>query len=147
MLFYLQCYLKFSIFFFVINLIAFLATMQTLIKYVEKNKLNHKLWPAFSAGDTVKVYYEIREGTKFRLQYFKGIVIQCRGKGTSETFSVRKISGGVGIERIFFVSQPNIQKIDVPKQGKVRQARIYYFSLLKGKKARIKDDIPYLVNQ
>lgn len=115
--------------------------MQTLIKYVEKKYLYHKIWPAFSAGDTIIVSYEIREGTKTRFQYFKGIVIQCKGKGTSETFSVRKISGGVGIERIFFVSQPNIQQIEVSKQGKVRQARIYYFSLLKGRKARIKDYI------
>lgn len=113
--------------------------MQTLLKYVEKKYLFHKIWPAFFAGDTIKVHYEIREGTKNRLQYFKGIVIQCRGIGTSETFSVRKISGGVGIERIFFVSQPNIQQIEVSNQGKVRQARIYYLSLIKGKKARIKD--------
>lgn len=115
--------------------------MQTLIKYVENKFLYYKIWPAFSAGDTLIISYEIREGTKNRLQYFKGIVIQCKGKGTSETFSVRKISGGVGIERIFFVRQPNIQQIEVSKQGKVRQARIYYFSLLKGKKARIKDYI------
>ena len=68
-------------------------------------------------------------------------MIKCRGrgKGTSETFTVRKISGGIGIERIFFVSQPNIQRIEVHKKGKVRQARIYYFTHLKGKKARIKD--------
>lgn len=112
--------------------------MQTLIKYVEKKYIYNKIWPAFSAGDTVKVYFEIREGTKTRGQYFQGVVIQCRGKGTSETFTIRKISGGIGIERIFFVSQPNIQQIEVHKQGKVRQARIYYFSLLKGKKARIK---------
>jgi len=115
--------------------------MQTLLKYVEKKYISHKIWPVFSSGDTLIVYYEIREGTKTRAQNFKGIVIQCRGKGTSETFTVRKISGGVGIERIFFVSQPNIQQIEVHKQGKVRQARIYYFSLLKGKKARIKDYI------
>lgn len=115
--------------------------MQTIIKYVEKKYIYHKIWPPFSAGDTIKVYSEIREGTKTRVQYFKGVVIQCKGKGISETFTIRKISWGVGIERIFFVSQPNIQQIEIHKQGKVRQSRIYYFSLLKGKKARIKDYI------
>lgn len=113
--------------------------MKTLLKYVEKKFIYYKIWPAFSSGDTIKIYYEIREGTKTRIQYFKGVVIQCKGKGTSETFTVRKLSCGIGIERIFFVSQPNIHQIEVHKQGKVRQARIYYFSLLKGKKARIKD--------
>jgi large subunit ribosomal protein L19 len=113
--------------------------MQTFIKYIKKKYLYQKIWPAFSAGDTIKIFSEIREGIKTRIQYFKGVVIQCKGKGTSETFTLRKISGGVGIERIFFVSQPNIKEIEVHKQGKVRQARIYYFSLLKGKKARIKD--------
>lgn len=136
-----NCYLKFSIFFFVINFIVLQAIMQKLIKYVEKKYTLHKIWPAFSSGDTIKVFFEIKEGTKTRVQYFKGVVIQCRGKGTSETFTVRKISGGVGIERIFFINQPNIQQIEVHKQGKVRQARIYYFSRLKGKKARIKDYI------
>ncbi|AGC66952.1 50S ribosomal protein L19 [Candidatus Uzinura diaspidicola str. ASNER] len=115
--------------------------MQTLIKYVEKKFIYKKIWPTFSSGDTIKIFSEIREGTKTRVQYFKGVVIQCRGKGTSETFTVRKISDGVGIERIFFVSQPNIKQIEIYKQGKVRQARIYYFSSLKGKKARIKDNI------
>jgi len=112
--------------------------MQTLIKYVENKYIYHNIWPIFSSGDSIKVLSEIREGTKTRVQYFKGVVIQCRGKGTSETFTVRKISDGVGIERIFFLSQPNIKQIEIYKQGKVRQARIYYFSNLKGKKARIK---------
>lgn len=115
--------------------------MQTLIKYVEKKFIYQKIWPTFSSGDTIKIYSDIREGTKTRVQYFKGVVIQCRGKGTSETFTVRKISDGIGIERIFFVRQPNIKQIEIYKQGKVRQARIYYFSFLKGKKARIKDNI------
>lgn len=115
--------------------------MQTFIKYVKKKFIHHKIWPAFSAGDTIKIFFEIKEGTKIRVQYFKGIVIQCKGKDPSETFTIRKISSGIGIERIFFINQPNIQQIEVHKKGKVRQARIYYFSLLKGKKARIKDYI------
>lgn len=111
--------------------------MHTIIKYVEKKYIYNKIWPSFSAGDTIQVFYEIREGAKTRIQYFKGIVIQY--KGTAEAFTLKKNSGGVGIKRIFFVNQPNIQRIEVQKQGKVRQARIYYFSILKGKKARIKN--------
>ncbi len=115
--------------------------MQTIINYVEKKYLCSKIWPTISSGDSIKVFSEIREGTKTRVQYFKGVVIQCRGTASSETFTLRKISDGVAIERIFFVSQPNIKQIEIHKQGKVRQARIYYFSNLKGKKARIKDNI------
>lgn len=113
--------------------------MNTIIKYVEKKYIFIKIIPAFSAGDTIQVFYEIREGTKIRIQYFKGIVIQRKGKGTSEAFTLKKISTGVGITRIFFVNQPNIHRIEINKQGKVRKARIYYFSFLKGKKARIKN--------
>lgn len=112
--------------------------MHTIIKYIEKKYIFYKIWPAFSAGDTIQVFYEIREEAKTRIQYFKGIVIQCKGKGTSEAFTLKKISGGIGIKRIFFLNQPNIKKIEVHKQGKVRRARIFYFSFFKGKKARIK---------
>lgn len=111
--------------------------MHTIIKYVEKKYIFNKIWPAFSAGDTILVLYEIREGTKTRIQYFKGIVIQC--KRTAESFTLKKISGGIGINRIFFLNQPNIQRIELQKQGKIRRARIYYFSILKGKQARIKN--------
>ena len=95
--------------------------------------------PEFSAGDTITVYYEIKEGNKTRTQFFKGVVIQKRGSGTSETFTIRKMSGTVGVERIFPVNLPSIQKIEVNKRGKVRRARIFYFRNLTGKKARIKE--------
>ncbi len=95
--------------------------------------------PAFSAGDTITVYYEIREGSKTRTQFFKGVVIQRRGSGASETFTIRKMSGTVGVERIFPINLPAIQKIEVNKKGKVRRARIFYFRNLTGKKAQIKE--------
>jgi large subunit ribosomal protein L19 len=95
--------------------------------------------PAFKAGDTVAVHYRIREGNKTRVQPFQGIVIQRRGSGVTETFTVRKISDGIGVERIFPVHSPNIEKIDIMKHGKVRRARIFYLRELKGKAARIKE--------
>ena len=95
--------------------------------------------PEFSAGDTITVFYEIREGDKVRTQFFKGVVIQKRGTGSSETFTIRKMSGTVGVERIFPINLPSIQKIEVNKRGKVRRARIYYFRNLTGKKARIQE--------
>lgn len=113
--------------------------MQGLIKYVQEKYISKKEWPDFNSGDTVTVYSEIKEGAKTRTQSFKGVVIQRRGKGFTETFTVRKMSGDIGVERVFVVSQPNIQNIEVNKKGKVRRARIYYFSQLRGKKARIKE--------
>ncbi|HNQ27222.1 MAG TPA: 50S ribosomal protein L19, partial [Aquaticitalea sp.] len=95
--------------------------------------------PDFSAGDTITVYYEIREGDKKRTQFFKGVVIQRKGSGSSETFTIRKMSGSVGVERIFPINLPALQKIEINKRGKVRRARIYYFRGLTGKKARIKE--------
>jgi len=83
------------------------------------------------------VYYEIKEGEKVRTQFFRGVVIQRRGAGLSETFTIRKMSGTVGVERIFPVNLPSIQKIEINKKGKVRRARIFYFRGLTGKKARI----------
>ena len=98
-----------------------------------------KIYPKFQAGDNITVHYKIREGSKERIQAFKGDVIQRKGSGTSETFTVRKISNGVGVERIFPLLSPNIDKIEVNKKGKVRRARIYYLRDLRGKKARIKE--------
>ncbi|MCH2215461.1 MAG: 50S ribosomal protein L19 [Flavobacteriales bacterium] len=95
--------------------------------------------PSFGAGDTITVHYKIKEGNKERVQQFQGVVIQRRGSGATETFTVRKISGGVGVERIFPISSPFIDKIDINKQGKVRRARIFYLRDLKGKAARIKE--------
>ncbi len=82
--------------------------------------------PEFAAGDTVTVHYKIKEGAKERIQQFQGVVIQRRGSGTTATFTVRKISGGIGVERIFPSASPFIDKIDINKQGKVRRARIFY---------------------
>lgn len=113
--------------------------MESLVKFVQNELIVKKDLPEFSAGDTITVYYEIKEGAKTRTQFFKGVVIQRRGTGLSETFTIRKMSGTVGVERIFPVNLPAIQKIEVNKRGAVRRARIYYFRALTGKKARIKE--------
>ncbi|HKL34841.1 MAG TPA: 50S ribosomal protein L19 [Salegentibacter sp.] len=113
--------------------------MESLIKYVQDEFVERKDLPQFSAGDTITVYYEIKEGQKTRTQFFKGVVIQKRGSGSSQTFTIRKMSGTVGVERIFPLNLPAIQKIELNKRGKVRRARIYYFRELTGKKARIKE--------
>ena len=111
--------------------------MEALIKFVQDEFVTKKEFAEFAAGDTITVYYEIKEGEKVRTQFFRGVVIQRRGAGLSETFTIRKISGTVGVERIFPVNLPSIQKIEVNKRGKVRRARIFYFRGLTGKKARI----------
>jgi large subunit ribosomal protein L19 len=98
-----------------------------------------KEYPSFRAGDTITVTYRIVEGNKERLQKFKGVVIQRKGAGTTQTFTVRKMSDNVGVERIFPYYSPFIQSIDVNKTGKVRRARIFYMRNLTGKKARIKE--------
>lgn len=107
------------------------------IKNVE-NQLNNKAeTPKFKSGDTVTVHYKIKEGTKERIQQFQGVVIQRKGNGATETFTVRKISGGVGVERIFPLNSPNIAKVDLNKKGIVRRARLYYLRGKVGKAARI----------
>jgi len=113
--------------------------MDSLIKFVQDELVEKKDLPEFGAGDTITVYYEIREGNKTRTQFFKGVVIQRRGSGATETFTIRKISNDIGVERIFPVNMPTIQKIEVNKRGKVRRSRIFYFRNLRGKKARIKE--------
>ncbi len=113
--------------------------MESLVKYIQDEFVTKKEFPEFSAGDTITVYYEIREGDKVRTQFFRGVVIQRKGTGTSETFTIRKMSGTIGVERIFPVNLPALQKIEINKRGKVRRARIYYFRGLTGKKARIKE--------
>ena len=113
--------------------------MESLIKFVQDEFVERKDLPEFSAGDTITVYYEIKEGQKTRTQFFRGVVIQKRGSGASQTFTIRKMSGTVGVERIFPLNLPAIQKIEMNKRGKVRRARIYYFRGLTGKKARIKE--------
>ena len=111
--------------------------MGDLVKFVQDEFVTKKEVPNFSAGDTITVYYEIKEGNKKRTQFFKGVVIQRRGSGATETFTIKKMSGTVGVERIFPVNLPAIQKIELNRKGKVRRARIYYFRNLTGKKARI----------
>ena len=113
--------------------------MESLIKFVQDEFVERKDFPEFSAGDTITVYYEIKEGEKTRTQFFRGVVIQKRGTGASETFTIRKMSGTVGVERIFPVNMPALQKVEINKRGKVRRARIFYFRGLTGKKARIKE--------
>ena len=113
--------------------------MENLVDFVQKEFVAKKDVPVFAAGDTITVYYEIREGEKRRTQFFRGVVIQRRGSGSSETFTIRKMSGTIGVERIFPINLPAIQKIELNKKGKVRRARIYYFRNLTGKKAQIKE--------
>ncbi len=113
--------------------------MEALVNFVQKEFIQKKDFPEFSAGDTLTVYYEIREGEKVRTQFFRGVVIQIKGHGLSKSFTIRKMSGTVGVERIFPLNLPTIQKIEINKKGKVRSSRIYYFKQLRGKKARIKE--------
>jgi len=93
--------------------------------------------PEFGPGDTIAVHVKIREGDKERIQVFQGVVLQKRGGGINKTFTVRKISNGIGVERIFAFHSPNIQKVDLLRQGKVRRAKIFYLRGLRGKAARI----------
>jgi large subunit ribosomal protein L19 len=109
------------------------------IKFVQEQLLPKREFPAFRAGDTVVVNYKIIEGDKERIQSFRGDVLQIKGEGATKTFTVRKISNGVGVERIFPFSSPNIVSIELMKRGKVRRARLYYLRGLVGKKARIKE--------
>jgi large subunit ribosomal protein L19 len=95
--------------------------------------------PNFKAGDNITVYYTIKEGEKQRTQFFKGDVIQRKGSGATETFTIRKIAHSVGVERIFPINSPLIEKIELNKKGKVRRARVFYLRELTGKKARIKE--------
>ncbi|RFC54695.1 50S ribosomal protein L19 [Brumimicrobium aurantiacum] len=110
-----------------------------LIKEVQNEFSTAQETPAFGAGDTIAVSYKIKEGEKERIQQFTGVVLQRRGSGTTETFTIRKMSGGIGVERIFPVTSPFIEEIKVLKNGAVRRARIFYFRERTGKAARIKE--------
>ena len=109
------------------------------IKFVESTFRENKEVPNFAAGDTITVSYKIVEGTKERIQQFQGVVLQRSGSGASETFTIRKMSGSTGVERIIPVHSPFIDKIAINKRGVVRRARIFYLRTLTGKKARIKE--------
>ena len=109
------------------------------IKDIASKIVETPTWPEFRAGDTITVTIKIREGNKERLQKFQGVVIQRKGSGNTETFTVRKMASGVGVERVFPVASPLIENVEVNKRGKVRRARIYYLRELTGKAASIKE--------
>jgi large subunit ribosomal protein L19 len=112
--------------------------MEELVKLIQAEYTRDDI-PEFKAGDTVNVHVRIKEGSKERVQQFKGTCIQRRGTGGTETFTVRKISSGVGVERIFPIHSPSLEKIEVLRRGKVRRARLFYIREKIGKKARIKE--------
>lgn len=112
--------------------------MTDLLKDVEKRNMKEDL-PQFSAGDTVKVHVRVVEGGRERVQVFEGVVIRRQGSGTRETFTVRRVTFGIGVERIFPVHSPSVSKIEVVKKGRVRRAKLYYLRNLTGKAARIKE--------
>ncbi|MEN9369191.1 MAG: hypothetical protein RI952_56 [Bacteroidota bacterium] len=109
-----------------------------LVKFVNEQTPKNEL-PTFNPGDTVTVHYKIKEGAKERIQQYQGVVIQRNGVGANETFTVRKVSNSIGVERIFPVNSPNIDKLEVNSRGAVRRAKLYYLRGLTGKKARIKE--------
>ena len=108
-----------------------------LIKVAEEAFASEKQYPKFKAGDTVTVAYKIIEGSKERIQLYRGVVIKINGEGSKKRFTVRKMSGTIGVERIFPMESPNIASIELNKVGKVRRAKLYYLRNLTGKKARI----------
>ena len=110
-----------------------------LLKFAQDTFVEKKQLPEFKAGDTITVHYKIIEGNKERIQQYQGVVLQRRGAGLSQTFTVRKISNGVGVERIFPLFSPKIDKIVLDKRGVVRRARIFYLRNISGKKARIEE--------
>ncbi len=110
-----------------------------LIKIAEQAFAIEKNYPEFKSGDTITVAYKIVEGNKERIQMFRGVVIRIKGQGTKKTFTVRKISDNIGVERIFPFESPFIDSITVNKHGVVRRAKLYYLRALRGKKARIKE--------
>ena len=109
-----------------------------IIEVLEQEQLRHDI-PAFRAGDTVRVHVKVVEGTRERIQMFEGVVINRQGSGARETFIVRRVSYGIGVERTFPVHSPRIDKIDVVRRGIVRRAKLYYLRNLTGKAARIKE--------
>ena len=110
-----------------------------IIREIQKDLLGVKDLPVFGAGDTISVSYKIIEGVKERIQQFQGVVLQRRGNGATETFTVRKMSGNIGVERIFPITSPFLDSISIIKRGAVRRARIFYFRERTGKSARIRE--------
>jgi len=114
-------------------------TAQRIIESIEQSQRREAALPEFRPGDSIKVWAKIREGEKTRLQAFEGVCIRRVSRGTRSTFTVRKISYGIGVERIFPDNSPNIDRVEVLQRGRVRQARLYYLRELSGKAARIKE--------
>jgi large subunit ribosomal protein L19 len=110
--------------------------MADILRELEQKELRQDL-PAFSPGDTIRVLYRVREGEKERIQVFEGVCIARRGGGVGETFTVRKISSGIGVERIFPLQAPSVKGVEVVRRGRVRRAKLYYLRGLRGKAARI----------
>jgi len=109
------------------------------LREVEKEQLREGM-PAFTSGDTVRVHVRVREGDKERIQIFEGVVIGRRGGGVRESFTVRKVSYGIGVERVFPVHSPTVDRVQVVRHGKVRRAKLYYLRALKGKAARLEEE-------
>lgn len=112
--------------------------MNPLIQSLTEGQLRSDI-PEFRAGDTVRVHAKVVEGTRERIQIFEGVVISRKGQGISEMYTVRKISGGIGVERTFPIHTPRVDKIEVVRYGKVRRGKLYYLRALQGKAARIKE--------
>lgn len=108
------------------------------IKEVNQLLVDKKTHPKFKAGDEITVYYKVKEGSKERTQFFKGVVLQRKGVSETETFTIRKVSNGIGVERIFPINSPIIEKISIEKEGRVRRSRIFYMRERFGKSARIR---------
>ena len=115
--------------------------MPNIIKQIEAEQIEGKEIPSFRSGDTVEVQVKVKEGSRERLQAFEGVVIAIRNRGINSAFTVRKISHGEGVERVFQTYSPIIASITVKRRGKVRRAKLYYLRDLRGKKARIKEKI------
>jgi large subunit ribosomal protein L19 len=112
--------------------------MSDLLREVEQEQIRQDI-PEFAPGDTVRVLYRVREGEKERIQAFEGVCLARRGGGVGETFTVRKISSGVGVERIFPINAPTVKGVEVVRRGRVRRAKLYYLRGLRGKAARIRE--------
>jgi len=111
-----------------------------LIESLEQEQVKTDI-PDFRSGDTVKVHVKVIEGSRERIQVFEGVVIRRRGAGLGETFTVRRLSYGIGVERTFPINTPKIEKIEIVRRGQVRRARLYYLRNLRGKAARIKEKV------
>ena len=113
--------------------------MPEIMKLVESAEIKRTDIPAFDSGDTIKVHVKVKEGDKERIQVFQGVVISRKGGGARQMFTVRKVSGGIGVERMFPLNSPSIDRIEVERHGRVRRAKLYYLRDLRGKAARIEE--------